>query len=82
MFKKQGVVKVKKNKLKGQPIGREALITEIKHEMIPYSPEKLIDIGEKELKWCRNELIKVSKKLGYNNWKDGLEHVKIIYVKP
>src|SRR5262249_8974702 len=32
----------------GDPIGREALISELKSEMIPYTPEEIIAIGEKE----------------------------------
>ena len=30
----------------GDPIGREALLSELRSEMIPYTPEELIAIGE------------------------------------
>src|SRR5215217_4718055 len=44
----------------GDPIGREALLSELRSEMIPYTPEELIAIGEKEMAWCENEMKKRS----------------------
>jgi uncharacterized protein (DUF885 family) len=67
----------------GDPIGREALISELRSEMIPYTPEEIIAIGEKEMAWCENEMKKASRELGYgDDWKKALEHVKNSYVKP
>ena len=67
----------------GDPIGREALLSELQFEMIPYTPEELIDIGNKELAWCENEMKKASRELGYgDDWKKALEHVKNTYVEP
>ena len=67
----------------GDPIGREALLSELKSEMIPYTPEELIAIGEKEMEWCENEMKKASRDLGYgDDWKKALEHVKNLYVEP
>lgn len=40
----------------GDPIGRKGLLADLEAEMIPYSPEELIDIGEKEYVWCENEM--------------------------
>ena len=61
----------------GDPIGREALMVELASEMIPYTPEELIAIGEKELAWCENEMKKASRELGYgDDWQKALEHVK------
>src|SRR4051794_1343782 len=40
----------------GDPIGREALLVELRSEMIPYTPEEIIAIGEKEMAWCENEM--------------------------
>src|ERR1041385_5060668 len=34
----------------GDPIGREALLSELRSEMIPYTPEEIIAIGEKEMR--------------------------------
>jgi len=67
----------------GDPIGRDALISELRSEMIPYTPEELIAIGEKEMAWCENEMKKASRDLGYgDDWHKALEHVKNLYVEP
>lgn len=67
----------------GDPIGREALISELRSEMIPYTPEEIIAIGEKEMAWCENEMKKASRQLGYgDDWHKALEHVKNRYVEP
>src|SRR2546423_1699752 len=67
----------------GDPIGREALLSELRFEMIPYTPEELIAIANKEMAWCENEMKKASNDLGYgDDWKKALEHVKNTYVEP
>jgi uncharacterized protein (DUF885 family) len=67
----------------GDPIGREALLSELQFEMIPYTPEELIAFAEKEFAWCENEMKKASRELGYgDDWKKTLEHVKNLYVEP
>jgi uncharacterized protein (DUF885 family) len=67
----------------GDPIGREALISELQFEMIPYTPEELIDFANKEFAWCESEMKKASRELGYgDDWKKALEHVKTLYVEP
>jgi len=67
----------------GDPIGREALLSELRAELIPYTPEELIAIGEKELAWCESEMKKASRELGYgDDWHKALEHVKNLYVEP
>ena len=67
----------------GDPIGREALLSELQSEMIPYTPEELIAFAEKEMAWCENEMKKASRALGYgDDWKKALEHVKNLYVEP
>lgn len=67
----------------GDPIGREALMTELAWEMIPYTPEELIAIANKELAWCETEMKKASRELGYgDDWHKALEHVKGLYVEP
>jgi hypothetical protein len=51
--------------------------------MIPYTPEELIAIANKEFAWCENEMKKASRDLGYgDDWKKALEHVKNTYVDP
>src|SRR6185295_10996517 len=67
----------------GDPIGRDALISELRSEMIPYTPEEIIAIGEKEMAWCENEMKKASRELGYgDDWHKALEAVKTQYVEP
>jgi uncharacterized protein (DUF885 family) len=67
----------------GDPIGREALLSELQSEMIPYTPEELIAIANKEMAWCEAEMKKASRDLGYgDDWKKALEHVKNQYVEP
>jgi uncharacterized protein (DUF885 family) len=67
----------------GSPIGREGLMSELANEMIPYTPEELVAIANKEYAWCENEMKKASRELGYgDDWKKALEHVKNLYVEP
>lgn len=67
----------------GDPIGREALLQELEYEMIPYTPEELIEIANKELAWCENEMKKASREMGFgDDWKQALEAVKRKYVEP
>jgi uncharacterized protein (DUF885 family) len=67
----------------GDPIGREALLSELAYEMIPYTPEELISLAEKEFAWCEAELKKASKEMGLgDDWKKALEKVKQDHVQP
>src|SRR5262249_30790183 len=67
----------------GDRIGREALLTELAHEMIPYTPEELIEIANQEFGWCEVEMKKASRELGYgDDWQKALEQVKTKYVEP
>lgn len=67
----------------GDPIGREELIKELEFEMIPYTPEELVEIANKEFAWCEAEMKKASRELGYgDDWKKALEAVKQKYVEP
>jgi uncharacterized protein (DUF885 family) len=67
----------------GDPIGREALLQELEYEMIPYTPEELVEIANKEFAWCEGEMKKASRELGYgDDWKKALEAVKNKYVEP
>lgn len=67
----------------GKPMGREALQKDLNFEFIAYTPEQLIDEGNKQFSWCEKEMLKASNELGYgNDWKKALEHVKQTYVPP
>ncbi len=67
----------------GERIGREALQSELAHEMIPYTPEELLGIAEKEMAWCQTEMVKASREMGFgDDWHKALEHVKELHVEP
>ncbi len=67
----------------GLPIGRAGVESGMKHEMLPYSPEELIAIAQKELDWGEGEMRKASREMGFgDNWKAALEKVKQSYVPP
>jgi uncharacterized protein (DUF885 family) len=67
----------------GDPIGRDALQSELAYEMIPYAPEELIDIANKEFSWCEAEMKRASREMGYgDDWHKALEAVKNMHVDP
>ena len=67
----------------GDPIGREALLSELQHEMIPYTPEQLIALANQEYAWCEAEMKKASREMGYgDDWLKAVEKVKNMYVDP
>ncbi len=67
----------------GNPIGREGLLSELAFELIPYTPEELIAIANKEFAWCEEQMKRASRDLGYgDDWRQALEHVKTLYVEP
>ncbi len=65
----------------GYPIGRDELIRQLQNELIPYTPEELIAIANKEFAWCDAEMLKASREMGFgDDWKKALEKVKNTYV--
>jgi hypothetical protein len=65
----------------GYPIGRDEIVRQLQYEMIPYTPEELIDIANKEFAWCDREMLKASAEMGFGtDWKKALEKVKQSYV--
>lgn len=67
----------------GDPIGREALLSELQFEMIPYTPEELIEIANIQFRWCQVEMLKASNELGFgDDWRQALESVKRRHVQP
>jgi hypothetical protein len=78
-----GVPKTDNDTIVGDPAGDAALRDELRLEVVPYSPEDLVKIAEKEFAWCDREMLKASRELGYgDDWKKALEHVKNLYVPP
>jgi len=67
----------------GDPIGREALIDELRFEMIPYTPEELLRIAEREFEWCQAQLRRASREMGFgDDYLKAIEAVKQKYVEP
>jgi uncharacterized protein (DUF885 family) len=82
-FLREHVGGIQPDQLVGDPIGREALLSELEFEMIPYTPEELIDIANRETAWCEAELKKAAREMGYgDDWHKALEQVKIRHVEP
>lgn len=83
MEKLVGIKADDKTTIIGDPIGRAALIEELKFEMIPYSPEELLEIANKEFEWCVAEFKKASREMGYgDDYMKAIEAVKQKYVEP
>jgi uncharacterized protein (DUF885 family) len=67
--------------IKGVPIGNDELVRQLKAEMIPYSPQELINLANKEFAFCDKEMLKASNEMGFgNDWHKALEKVKNSYV--
>jgi Bacterial protein of unknown function (DUF885) len=83
---REDVAKVKgrdDDPLIGDPIGRDALLADLAHERIPYSPEELVQIANREFAWCEAELKKATKELGLGeDTKAALARVKAHHAAP
>jgi uncharacterized protein (DUF885 family) len=67
----------------GPARGREGLIQDLSEAMIPYTPEELIALAEKEFAWCDQEMLKASREMGFgNDWKKAIEKTKDSAVPP
>jgi uncharacterized protein (DUF885 family) len=69
--------------LLGKAQGASNLQEQLAHEFIPYTPDELIHIAEREFTWCETEMKKAAQdmKLG-DDWKKALLRVKLQYVRP
>lgn len=85
-FLRETVVGVRSDEpepLIGDPIGAEGLRADLAHEMIPYTVEELIAIGEREYAWCEAEFRRAANDMGFgDDWRAALEQVKRSYVPP
>jgi uncharacterized protein (DUF885 family) len=67
----------------GDPIGRDGLMSALQREMIPYTPEEMMALAEKELAWGEAELRAAANEMGYgDDWHAAMEKVKTMYVAP
>ncbi len=72
-----------KGEMEGRTVGRDGLLTELRHAMIRYTPEELIEIGEQEYAWCEAELKRVSREMGFgDDWHRAVAKVKGMHVQP
>ena len=78
-----GINRADRDAIVGNPIGAEMLRTELDQALIPYSPEQLVVIANKEFAWCEAEMKKASAEMGFgDDWKKALETVKTLHVEP
>ena len=67
----------------GNPVGREALVADLASEFIPYTPEDLLSLADREFAWCEREMVKAAREMGFgDDWKAALEKVKTLHVEP
>jgi hypothetical protein len=69
--------------IKGKPRGRDGLISDLRDNMIPYTPEQLIALANKEFAWCEAEMKKAARAMGFgDDWKAAIEKTKQTAVPP
>jgi uncharacterized protein (DUF885 family) len=67
----------------GHAIGEAGLQVELQNAMIPYTPQDLIALANREFAWCDKQMRKASAAMGFgDNWHAALEKVKNDYVVP
>lgn len=59
------------------PLGRDALLEELRHAQIADTPEELIAAAQNEWDWCREELRRAARDMNCgDDWRAALEQVK------
>ncbi len=67
----------------GEAIGEAGLRQALASEMLAYSPQQLLAIGEREFAWCEDQMKIAARELGLDDdWKKALERVKSAYAPP
>jgi hypothetical protein len=67
----------------GAARGRDGLILDLADELIPYTPEQLIELGNREYIYTVEEMKKASREMGFgDDWKKAVERVKEMHVEP
>ncbi len=78
-----GLKKDDRDTIVGDPIGREALMSDLRADMIAYTPDELIEIANREFAWCETELRKAAKEMGLgDDTKAAVERVKNLHPNP
>ena len=61
----------------GDPIGRDGLLADLAREMVPYTPEELLAIAEREFALLEAEARRAARDMGLgDDWKAALERTK------
>jgi uncharacterized protein (DUF885 family) len=69
--------------LLGRPVGEEVLLEQLRFEVIPYTPQELIAIGEREFAWCEGEMKRAAREMNPgDDWQAALKKVKEMHVGP
>ncbi|MCB1279023.1 DUF885 family protein [Prosthecobacter sp.] len=69
--------------LLGKAIGEEELKRQFRYEFIPYTPQELIALAEREFAWCESQMKVAAQEMQLgDDWKKALDRTKAIYVKP
>ena len=67
----------------GDPVLQEGLRADLAVEMIPYTAEEIIRIGEREFEWTEEQFRIVANDMGYgDDWLAALEHTKNLAPPP
>lgn len=66
----------------GDPIGATALTSQLAAEMIPYTPEELLAVADREFAWCETEMQKAAAAMGCQDGKEALAKVKSQHAPP
>ena len=67
----------------GDPIGADGLKEDLDYEMIPYTPDELIAIAQREYAFSLAEAKAAAREMGFgDDWKAAMEKVKNTYVEP
>jgi len=69
--------------IEGAARGRDGLLLDLADELIPYTPEQLIELGNREYVWTVEEMKKASREMGFgDDWMKAVEAVKEMHVEP
>jgi len=69
--------------IEGPARGRDGLVLDLRDEMIPYSPEELIALANKQFAWQEEEMKKASRLMGLgDDWKQAIAKVKDMHPPP
>ncbi|MDF1799335.1 MAG: DUF885 family protein [Planctomycetota bacterium] len=69
--------------LLGDPIGRDALMAELRYERLAYTPEELIALANVEFDWCDARRVEAAQAMGLgDDWRAAQEAVRALHVEP